>query len=170
MTTKAPAALPDNRNDYIREHFEILTFREMGSALGISAHRVYEIARYQLRLGPKPPIIKTYDHVCKACGTKTILHNSVHAKRAFCYDCRPKPTGKGKRAYHLRHATQKPWREIAVEVSSKSSEAVQMLAKKYAIRHKLPWPVPKLTMADVIKLARSQTNQPPSPQAPPPAQ
>ena len=164
MPRKAKPKMPANRDDFIRLNFADLSYREMAQALGISVSRVQQIALYKLQLGPKPARKPTLTHTCKKCGAQSVVHSRTAAERAYCADCKPARTHKGKRAYHIRHAMQKPWEEIARLVGCNKAIGCALLARRYAERNGLAWPVPKLTMADVLRLAESRQNQSPSPQ------
>ena len=163
MPRKAKPKMPANRDDFIRLNFADLSYKEMAQALGISVSRVQQIALYKLQLGPKPDRKPTLTHVCKKCGAQSVVHSKTAADRAYCDACKPPRTHKGKRAYHIRHAMQKSWEEIARLVGSSSPPTCALNARRYAERNGLAWPVPKLTMADVLRLAKSQTTQSPSP-------
>ncbi len=140
-----------DRLDFIQRNWTALSLRAMGRQLGVSPTRVRQLAA-GLGLKPRPPVA-VHPWECKGCGKQERRTGRKRAALAFCDACRPKAGGIGPRAYHERHMTQKPWPEIAALTGSRSGAACRRQARRYADRKRLPWPVPKLTMKDVLHLA-----------------
>lgn len=158
---------PETKRDFVKRNYETMSNRAIAATLGISMTRLYQIARYELRLPPKPkPVYETYDWACKGCGKKEKMTNKRKLERVYCDECKPaRGRAIGQKAYMLRHATRQTWEAISVEVGSASTESCREQAKRWAIRNNKPWPIAPLTMADVLRLAKSMTSQPPSPPA-----
>lgn len=158
---------PETKKEFVKRNYETMSNRAMAATLGISLTRLHQIARYELRLPPKPkPVYETYEWTCKGCGLKIEVTNKRKLERVYCDECKPAQGRRiGQKAYMLRHATRQPWAAIATEVGSLSTESCREQARRWAVRNGKPWPIAPLTMADVLRLAKSMTNQPPSPPA-----
>lgn len=62
------------------------------------------------------------------------------------YKCGPGFGTRGESAYRLR-ATGMPWVEIMATLKANSDSAIVKVAKKCAIAHGLPWPIPQPVIA-----------------------
>lgn len=140
-----------DRLDFIQRNWTALSLRAMGRQLGVSPTRVRQLAA-GLGLKPHPPVA-VHPWQCKGCGKQERRAGRKRAALAFCDACKPKAGGIGPRAYHERHAMQKPWPEIAALVGSRSGTACRRQARRYADRKGLPWPIKPLTMEEVLRLA-----------------